>query len=300
MGRYAFWNHLEQLDSPSGETLYGVPCEQHPGPKAHYVYLLDLDEETVAQIRALPMDRKYRAQKHFGNFRLSRNPCSAVIDGVSVRPKLDANDGPTQVLLNMTRWLPVHRCDDHRTFIAELILDTATRAQSKLALRSAARRVMDTLLWVWTADGVPEGTTEVDWRGKDKLKRDFQYLPHTFEAHERWHKYGRGGLVHEHIVPRSVIVQRLLDVPPNDVAGMLEFLGRYCLGAIITEEQHGLLARDSMPADKDAAEVPWSFDGPHNDPYARYDGAPFVLHRRPEERGSDSECTYCGYGAPNG
>jgi hypothetical protein len=47
-----------------------------------------------------------------------------------------------------------------------------------------------------------------------------------------------------------------------------------------------------MPPDKNAPHIPWAFDGPYDDPYARYEGACFVLHRNKQEGAPG--CQYCG------
>lgn len=287
MNKYAFWSHSPQLRSPTGEELRGVPCKQHRASRPHYVYLLTLDEAQLTSIRASPMNR---AQKHFGEFRLSRNPCSATIEGVSVRPKLAPDGGPARVVRKAV-WLPVHTCPEHRRFVAELLIDVATRAHAHPSLRSAARLMMHSLLWHWTADGVPEKSTELEWRGRDKLKYSFQHLAHTREAHEEWVKTGKKRLVHEHVVPRHLIVERLLNQPPRDADTVVDFLQRYCRGAIILKDQDRELDRDTMPPDKNNAHTPWAFDGLYNDPYARYEGADFVLHRDKQHR---LGCPYCG------
>lgn len=298
MSKYAFWSYRPQLRSPEGEELRGVPCEHHRASRTHYVYLLALDENQLASIRASPMHPMYLGQKHFGELRLSRNPkCFALIGGMSVYPKLAQDDGPTRVgrptrAVRAPAWLPVHACPEHRRFVAELIVDIAARARVNPSLRSASRLMLHSLLWHWTADGVPEGSSELDWRGRDRLKYDFQRLAHTREAHDKSTKTGKKGLVHEHIVPRHLIVERLLDQPPRDAEAIVEFLQKYCRGAIVTKDQDRELHRDAMPPDKSAPHTPWSFDGPYDDPYARYEGAGFVLHRNKREGASG--CHYCG------
>ena len=305
MNTYAFWSHSPQLLSPQGGEIHGVPCDRHRGTGTHYVYVLTLDDAQVAGIRESPW---LRSQKHFGHFRLSKKPeCAAIIDGKSVRPKAASDGGPIPMNSTRTRrsgrsrtpkavWRPIPTCPEHRQFVAEVILDIATRAQANPSLRSAARLLLHSLLWHWTADGVPTDTLELEWRGRDRLKYSFQHLSHSREAHESFITAGKKGLIHEHVVPRHLLVTHLLDQPPSDAALVIEFLQRYCRGAIVTSDQDRDLDRDSMPLDKKAPHTAWSFDGPYCDPYARYESAKFDLHRT--ERVREGACAYCGLELP--
>lgn len=297
---FAFWSHAPCLVSPSGDDLRGVPCHQHRKSGTHYIYVLTLDDQQIASIRSSPT---LGAQKHFGEFRLSRSPCWAEIGGVKVRPKLALDGGPTLANFQQTGkprrprtpksvWLPVHACAQHQEFVGEMLMAIVTRARENPSLRSAARLMVHSLLWHWTADGVPKDSNDLEWRGRDKLKYSFQDLPHTRKAHEKFAETRTKGLVHEHVVPRNLIVSRLLDRSPSSASAVVEFLRTYCRGVIVTREEDRTLNRDTMPRDKDIPHEAWDFDGPHNDPFARYEGAAFILYRNKEVRAG--QCSYCG------
>lgn len=78
-------------------------------------------------------------------------------------------------------------------------------------------------------------------------------------------------LVHEHVMPKSLVIQRLLDLSPNATEDSVnQLLTAYCKGAVITREEdarlngHGLRAK--MPHDWDEKDV-----------WARYKFAGIVL-----------------------
>lgn len=81
-------------------------------------------------------------------------------------------------------------------------------------------------------------------------------------------------LRHEHIVPRIVLIDRILGIPPHGknitcwtAQEIEDFLNRFCIGAIVTKDDDdkklNLLHKKCMPEN-------WNWDTPSPDPWARY------------------------------
>jgi len=105
--------------------------------------------------------------------------------------------------------------------------------------------VVDQVFWVWTEfDGKYDGCKY--WSKKAKA------LPKG-EA--------KGNLVHEHLVPRKVVRQKLLRCKSaNDVRTVLE---TWCIGVVVTREEDQLLNSLRL-----GSAMPHDWDG--IDPWARY------------------------------
>jgi hypothetical protein len=79
-------------------------------------------------------------------------------------------------------------------------------------------------------------------------------------------------LVHEHVMPKSLVIQRLLGLFPNATESSVnQLLDTYCKGAVITKHEDARLnsqgLRSKMPTDWDEADV-----------WARYKCVGIALH----------------------
>ncbi|AUX35490.1 uncharacterized protein SOCE836_076830 [Sorangium cellulosum] len=131
--------------------------------------------------------------------------------------------------------------------------------------------MMHCLLWSWTADAYDAYDGEL---ARDGFKYDFGQLRHTQEAHAQFiMRRSTSKLVHEHAIPRKVLVRQLLshELEESLVTALLE---EYCFGVIVTAAQDsdalGEALRSEMPSD-------WRF-GDSQGALARYDGK-FIVHQ---------------------
>jgi hypothetical protein len=115
--------------------------------------------------------------------------------------------------------------------------------------------VLSEATWVWT-----------EFEGK------YKGCEHWSEA--AWEIQGQQNmLVHEHIIPKSIVIQRLLALSTATTDSVNQLLTSYCKGAVITRDEdarlnsHGL--RSKMPTGWDEKDV-----------WARYTYAGIVLRPR--------------------
>jgi hypothetical protein len=101
--------------------------------------------------------------------------------------------------------------------------------------------VLSEATWVWT-----------EFEGK------YEGCKHWSKA--AWEIRGQQNmLVHEHIIPKSIVIQRLLELPTATTSSVNQLLESYCKGAVITRNEdarlnsHGL--RSKMPTDWDEKDV---------------------------------------------
>jgi hypothetical protein len=137
---------------------------------------------------------------------------------------------------------------------SELCRDVAVVLNSSLHY-GTKHAVLSEATWVWTEfEGKYHGCeywSEAAWKLQDQQKM----------------------LVHEHAVPKSIVIQRLLELsnPTADLVNQL--LVSYCKGAVLTREEdarlNGLGLRSRMPDDWDEQDV-----------WARYAIAGILLRTR--------------------
>ncbi len=130
---------------------------------------------------------------------------------------------------------PRYRTKDQLCADLALIVNSELQYGTKYAVLSEAT-------WVWTEfEGKYVGCehwSEAAWRIRDQRKM----------------------LVHEHVIPKSIIIQRLIALAPKATAGSVnELLTTYCKGAVITKEEDNRLntkgLRSKMPAGWDETDV---------------------------------------------
>ncbi|MCA9678720.1 MAG: hypothetical protein KC464_27070 [Myxococcales bacterium] len=148
----------------------------------------------------------------------------------------------------------------HQRFIAEQIFQLAVVARDGTnAMRQVARWQIKNTLWRWTVDGVDAtGLVCID-----AAKRTPGLLPATRQAHEAMCS-AHPRVVHEHVVPRSLLTDYVLKHERMTAEAICEFLRHHCLSAVVTREQDGVLnargLREKMPDG-------WCWGG---DPWVRY------------------------------
>jgi hypothetical protein len=115
--------------------------------------------------------------------------------------------------------------------------------------------VLSEATWVWTEfDGKYEGCeywSEAAWK---------------LQGQQRM-------LVHEHVVPKSIVIQWLLKLSTPTADSVNQLLESYCKGAVLTREEdarlNGLGLRSKMPSGWDEKDV-----------WARYTSAGIVLRNK--------------------
>jgi hypothetical protein len=134
-------------------------------------------------------------------------------------------------------------CDD-----IAFVLNSTLHYGTKFAVLSEAT-------WVWT-----------EFQGK------YVGCEHWSETASelRTHPDRRRLLVHEHVIPKSIVIERLLGLPTPTGDSVDQLLASYCIGAVITREEdarlNGLGLRSKMPPGWD-----------EKDAWARYKYAGIVL-----------------------
>lgn len=69
-------------------------------------------------------------------------------------------------------------------------------------------------------------------------------------------------LVHEHIVPKKILIDSIMNYVEKSPEAIYKYLDRFCIGAVVTKEEDNLLSENGL---KSSMPDPW--DG---DPWARY------------------------------
>ena len=152
------------------------------------------------------------------------------------------------------RWMPkISNSNLRFRTKAELCADIAFVLNSSLHYGTKFA-VLSEATWVWTEfDGKDNGCkywSEAAWKVQDDRRQ----------------------LVHEHVIPKSIVIQRLLALSPATAESVNQLMGSYCLGAVITRKEdahlnsHGL--RSTMPLDWDEQNA-----------WARYEHAGIVLRQ---------------------
>lgn len=70
-------------------------------------------------------------------------------------------------------------------------------------------------------------------------------------------------LIHEHIVPKKVLINTLLNMKNPTPDEIFKYLQDYCIGVVVTKDEDSQLNQAKLKS-----EMPKSWDG--NDPWARY------------------------------
>jgi hypothetical protein len=134
---------------------------------------------------------------------------------------------------------------------SELCSDIATVLNSSLHY-GTKHAVLSEAMWVWTEfegkyDGC-EHRSKAAWELRDQQKM----------------------LVHEHVVPKSIVIQRLLQLSNPTADSVNQLLASYCKGAVLTREEDACLNRPGL-----RSKMPIGWD--EKDVWARYASAGIVL-----------------------
>ena len=120
--------------------------------------------------------------------------------------------------------------------LAHILSDPNLHDGTKLA-------VVDQIFWVWT-----------EFEGKHKGCEFWS------EAAINSKLVGKG-LIHEHIVPRKIVRELLLDFDSPTPDAIRSLLDRFCIGVVVTQEEderlNSLGLRSKMPEDWDGSD-PWA------------------------------------------
>jgi hypothetical protein len=71
------------------------------------------------------------------------------------------------------------------------------------------------------------------------------------------------GLIHEHIVPKRILIDKLLNEIPYNQQEIFNFLDVFCIGVVVTKDEDRALNNAGLKH-----KMPDSWD--HKDPWARY------------------------------
>jgi hypothetical protein len=164
--------------------------------------------------------------------------------------------------------------ENHKRFLAEEISRHINVAADPLhGMHRIARFLVDSLLWCWSADGIDsDGVAR-----RDLLKYDFNFQRHTTSAALNFDQFGRGGLRHEHAVPRKSLIELLLHrrATPHET---YDLLTRMCFGVIITTKQDASIYENNKSL-RDGMPFPLKWDTQSDLLLSRY--APFKEELRP-------------------
>ena len=112
--------------------------------------------------------------------------------------------------------------------------------------------VLADVVWAWSEfhgkiDGCPYWS-EAAWLAKSKPR----------------------GLMHEHVVPKKVVIDKLLSLEAPSTEEVRDVLDRFCIGVVVTREEDARMTRLGL-----RSEMPENWDGV--DPWARYAKAGIAL-----------------------
>lgn len=128
--------------------------------------------------------------------------------------------------------------EEHLLVIAQQIVSLLPIARDlRSAMHRVARWQLRNLLWRWTVDAVRgDGVVEVD------AARRAAIWPITRLAKDLPFRERR----HEHVVPRAVIVNLLLESEMADARDVYDTISRYCLAAVVSRGESALLDRGPL------------------------------------------------------
>jgi hypothetical protein len=226
----------DEADVELSGTLYrGVRCGC--AGRGHYFHAVPLEEADLAAYPDWPLAPS-GGRRRWLNFFVS-NSCA--LPGTAIRLRLA--DGPRRLSDDLAQWFASARSspilgalrplsDVERGFIAEEVKRHIDAMRSNPSFAAMHRLLVDSLLWVWTADAY---SCHDDCVVRDAFKYSVAQLRHTEAAHQLLlnNDGAAKGLIHEHAVPRNVLINELL-VRQLDVEGVRGFLSRFCFGVIVT------------------------------------------------------------------
>jgi hypothetical protein len=131
----------------------------------------------------------------------------------------------------------------------QMAIDVAIAVNSEMSY-GGVYTVIDKVLWAWSGfEGKLEGCPR--W---------------TPEAREDFARLGKSSVIHEHVVPRKVLIQTIMEMKNPSPAGVYDKLDTFCIAVVITKAQDVYLnqcgLRQTMPSGWDK-----------KDPWARYSTA---------------------------
>lgn len=107
--------------------------------------------------------------------------------------------------------------------------------------------VVDNIFWVWS-----------EFYGKIKGCKNW-----SVEAKKAYESDKSIKLIHEHIVPRKVIRDKLFNLENVNSTEIMKVLNSYCIGVVVTKEEDNRLNSIGL-----RSKMPINWDG--KDPWARY------------------------------
>ncbi|MCA9623607.1 MAG: hypothetical protein KC731_31515 [Myxococcales bacterium] len=257
--------HREQRLDFAEKAYEGVPCKHN---RRHFLYALPIDADVIAA--AERTDRPVSWAHSL--------PTVGGVEGLFIRPSWQ----PAHLMLTMkgvhdqrplsALMLAAFRNgtelekyvglpDEVRRFIVDGIRYHAERGRDAATGR-LHRHMLDTYLWFWTADGYD---TQADSVTRDRFKFDCARQRHTQKAHEHQLETGDDkALVHEHAVPKKLIVRQCVADPSWATPSNLD---TFCRAVILHAEEDAKLSgnlKSNMP------DPSWSFR-PEDSPFARYE-----------------------------
>jgi hypothetical protein len=165
---------------------------------------------------------------------------------------------------------------EKRCICTQIAYFRALALDSTNPLRDVARKLISLMLWRWTADAVKitEDRTNTGIIRQDAWKYNTDEIPATKEA-KKIRANGYKGLIHEHVVPQRLIINKILSQEMNE-STLFDFLTKFCKAAIISKDEDRILEkklRNTMPENWDWNETTI---------YARYTATGLQLELPPD------------------
>jgi hypothetical protein len=149
----------------------------------------------------------------------------------------------------------------HTQTLGELILAHAKCARQEPSMRKVIQHHVALLGWRFTADAVNAKSSMVV---RDAIKVSANHLHHSRAVCEARHKGSdlTGKVIHEHVVPRTLLAERALDM--TNAEDIIDLFTKYSICVLVTPDDDALLRknglRKTMPED-------WKWG---DEPFARY------------------------------
>lgn len=132
----------------------------------------------------------------------------------------------------------------------------------KHPMTKLAKKQISTTMWYWTADAIDILTGIVK---RDAIKYNIEFIPATKNAIVFAHQKKWSELRHEHVVPRIVLTNYILENNLN-IEEIYSFLTRNCRAIIVTKQEDTILK--SLGFNKT---MPPNWCSQTGSPYARYE-----------------------------
>jgi hypothetical protein len=138
-------------------------------------------------------------------------------------------------------------------------IDLALILNNKELHRGTKKAVVDNVLWTWS-----------------ELDGKYMGCRYWSATARKTNNSKSKGLIHEHLIPRKVIKEKILSLESPTHETIYKFLESFCVGVVITKEEDKILNNLKL-----ASSMPIDWDG--KDRWLRYKNANILINPLPHD-----------------